>query len=54
MSHILIIEDDESIASLQKDYLEINEFDVRVEHDGQKVMNEALNGEYNLVILDIM
>lgn len=54
MSHILIIEDDESIASLQKDYLEINDFDVHVEHDGQKGMNEAVNGEYDLVILDIM
>ena len=54
MSHVLIIEDDESIASLQKDYLEINEFDVHVEHDGKKGLNEAINGEYDLVILDIM
>ncbi|MGX6970118.1 response regulator transcription factor [Vagococcus bubulae] len=54
MSHVLIIEDDESIASLQKDYLEINEFDVHVEHDGKKGLDEAINGEYDLVILDIM
>lgn len=54
MSRVLIIEDDESIANLQKDYLEINDFDVHIEHDGKKGLEEAVNGEYDLVILDIM
>jgi len=54
MSKILIIEDDESIANLQKDYLEINDFDVHIEQDGKAGYEEALNEEYDLVILDIM
>lgn len=34
--HVLIIEDDPSIADLQKDYLEINDMTVTIEHDGKK------------------
>ena len=33
--HVLIIEDDPSIADLQKDYLEINDMTVTIEHDGK-------------------
>lgn len=54
MSRILIIEDDESIANLQKDYLEINEYEVHVENDGKSGLKEALEEEYDLIILDIM
>lgn len=54
MNQILIVEDDESIANLQKDYLEINDYNVHVEHDGKKGLEEALNGDYDLVILDVM
>ncbi len=54
MSKILIIEDEEAIAELQKDYLEINEFDVTIENDGATGMEAALNKEFDLVILDLM
>ncbi|RAP73692.1 response regulator transcription factor [Paenibacillus montanisoli] len=53
MSQILIIEDDESIASLVRDYLEINGFSVIVAHDGKeglKVINER---SIDLLILDL-
>ena len=36
MSKILIIEDEESIAELEKDYLELSDFDVTIETDGKK------------------
>ncbi len=51
---VLIIEDDKSIASLQKDYLEINGYDVSCEYTGSKGLKEALSGTYDLLILDLM
>ena len=34
MRRILIIEDEESIAELEKDYLELSGFDVDIENEG--------------------
>lgn len=54
MSKILIIEDEEAIAELQKDYLEINEFEVEIENDGQRGLTKALCEDFDLIILDLM
>lgn len=54
MRKILIIEDDVSIANLQKDYLEINEMEVTIETDGQKGLQSALDHPYDLIIVDLM
>ncbi len=54
MSKILIIEDEVAIAELQKDYLEINDYEVTIEHDGAKGLEAALKEEFDLVILDLM
>ncbi|WP_461206718.1 response regulator transcription factor [Clostridium sp. DL1XJH146] len=54
MKKILIVEDDISIAELQRDYLEISEFVVKIEQNGKKGLNEALSVDYDLIILDIM
>lgn len=54
MSKILIIEDDESIAELENDYLTISGYDVEVENDGEAGLKKALEGEYDLFILDLM
>ncbi len=54
MSKILIIEDEEAIADLQKDYLEISDFEVEIENDGAKGLESALTKEFDLIILDLM
>ena len=54
MSKILIIEDEESIAELEKDYLELSGFKVDIENDGQKGLEKALAGSYDFYILDLM
>ncbi|AEA18351.1 MULTISPECIES: response regulator transcription factor [Bacillus] len=54
MKRILLIEDEVSIAELQRDYLEINDFQVDVEHSGETGLQIALQEEYDLIILDIM
>lgn len=54
MSKILIIEDEEAIADLEKDYLELSGFEVEIENDGRSGLNRALNEEFDLFILDLM
>lgn len=54
MKKILIIEDDSYIADLEKDYLEVNQFQVEVISDGKKGLDQALLNDYDLILLDIM
>lgn len=54
MKRILIIEDELSIAELEKDYLELSGFEVEVETTGDKGAERALNEDFNLIILDLM
>ena len=54
MSKILIVEDEEAIADLEKDYLELSDFEVTIENNGDKGLETALTGNYDLVILDLM
>ena len=54
MSKILIIEDEESIADLVKDYLELSGFEVEIENRGDIGLKRALEEEFDLFILDLM
>jgi DNA-binding response OmpR family regulator len=54
VKRILLIEDEVSIAELQRDYLEIEGFQVDMKHDGKSGVTAALEGNYDLIILDIM
>lgn len=54
MEKILIIEDDIDIASLEQDYLEMENFSVEVIDDGQKALKRLEIQDYALIILDIM
>ncbi|MDE5780092.1 MAG: response regulator transcription factor [Lachnospiraceae bacterium] len=54
MSRILIVEDEESIAELEKDYLELSGFDVEIENNGESGMKRAMSEEFDMYILDLM
>ena len=54
MSRILIIEDELSIAELERDYLELNDFEVEIETNGAKGLDKALENDYSLILLDLM
>ena len=54
MSKILIVEDEEAIADLEKDYLELSGFEVEVANDGETGLKKALENDYDLFILDLM
>ena len=52
---ILIIEDDQSVAELERDYLEINGgFQCDLHTDGTQGLQAALTEDYALVIVDVM
>ena len=54
MSRILIIEDEEAIADLEKDYLELSGFEVEIACQGGEGLKRALEEDFDLVILDLM
>ena len=54
MSKILIIEDEVAIADLEKDYLELSGFEVKIENRGDKGLQTALKEDFDLIILDLM
>ncbi len=54
MSKILIVDDEEAIADLEKDYLELSGFTVDIENTGEGGLRKALSGEFDLFILDLM
>lgn len=54
MSRILIIEDEQSIAELERDYLELSNFEVEIENDGLKGLERAISDDFDMYILDLM
>ncbi|GGJ27005.1 response regulator transcription factor [Paenibacillus hunanensis] len=54
MKNILIIEDDEAIAAIERDYLEINNFAVQIADNGITGAELALSGRFDLILLDLM
>ncbi|MFP3043639.1 response regulator transcription factor [Treponema primitia] len=51
---ILIIEDDDTIAELERDFLKINGLETARESDGVKGMERAVSGGFDLILLDLM
>ena len=54
MKNILIIEDTQGIADLERDYFEANGYGTTIASDGQEGLDLALKNEYDLIICDVM
>ena len=54
MNKILIIDDDEELCELVSEYLTVEGFEVEAVHDGETGLKNALAGEFDLAILDVM
>ena len=54
MSRVLIIEDELAIAELEKDYLELSDFEVVIEENGVKGCERALAEDFDIFVLDLM
>ncbi|KAF1682771.1 DNA-binding response regulator [Veillonella sp. R32] len=51
---ILIIEDDQAIAEIERDYLQLSQFEVVLANDGAEGLKQALTGTFDLILLDVM
>ena len=54
MKKILIVEDESSISDFVKLELEYEGYQVSIKEDGREALKEALENDYDLIILDIM
>lgn len=54
MKRILIIEDDETIAAIERDYLEINDIEADIAGNGPDGISMGRSGHYDLILLDLM
>ncbi|MGI6032106.1 MAG: response regulator transcription factor [Coriobacteriales bacterium] len=54
MSRILIVEDDQDIADIERDYLLANGFEVETASTGPEGLELGLSGRFDLILLDIM
>lgn len=54
MKRILIIEDDESIAAIERDYLTVHDFEVDIAENGSDGIAMGRVGNYDLILLDLM
>lgn len=54
MKKILIIEDEEAIAMIEQDYLELSNFETEVVSDGASALQKLSDNSYDLILLDLM
>ena len=54
MQKILIVEDDADIAAIERDYLELNGYQVEIAPDGDTGLERGLHGRFDLILLDLM
>lgn len=54
MQKILIVEDDTDIAAIERDYLELNGYQVETAPDGDSGLERGLSGGFDLILLDLM
>src|ERR1035441_8981398 len=51
---ILVVDDDAELCALIRDFLSPHGFRVDAAHDGREGLARALNGGFDLIILDVM
>ncbi len=54
MSKVLIIDDDEELCELVSEYLAVEGFETEAVHDGESGLKNAISGDYDMAILDVM
>ena len=54
MSRVLIVEDENAIAEIEKDYLELSGFEVVIKSEGLSGYKAALEEDFDIIILDVM
>lgn len=53
-TRVLVVDDDEDLTDLVQDCLRREAMDVVIRHDGENGLQEALTGQHDILILDVM
>ena len=54
MQHLLVVDDDVELCAMLQEYLEGEGFRVDMAHDGDTAVQMGLDGDYDLIVLDVM
>jgi len=54
MTRILLVDDDEVLSRLVKEYLSLEGMEVTLSHDGRDVLELALSDNYDVLVLDVV
>src|SRR5690606_41580644 len=54
MPSVLLVDDDVELSELLREYLQQEGFDTDAVHDGESGVARALQGTYDIVVLDVM
>ena len=54
MTRILIVDDEENIREVVREYAELNGYDADEAQDGFEAIDKVKNGHYDCIILDVM
>src|SRR6202030_66527 len=54
MDHVLVVDDDIELCALVQEYLTAEGFSLKAVHDGEQGLQQAMTGDYSLVVLDVM
>jgi two-component system, OmpR family, response regulator len=54
MTQVLLVDDDEELSVLLREYLQQEGFETTIVHDGEAGVTEALTGRHAIVVLDVM
>ena len=54
MKNLLLVDDDRELVSLLAEFLSLENFNIATEHDGESGLQQALTGNYDLILLDVM
>jgi len=54
MTRVLLVEDDQELCHLVKEYLFMEGMEVTLSHDGRNVLDLALSEDYDVLVLDVM
>lgn len=54
MKSILLVDDDYELGELLQEYMQMEGFQLHAVHEGDSGLQEALSGQYDLILLDVM
>ncbi|MEJ2443336.1 MAG: response regulator transcription factor [Exilibacterium sp.] len=54
MTKLLLVDDDQELCTLMREYLSAEDFEVDLAHDGQQALVKTTQNQYDVIVLDVM